>query len=71
MDVGGVTKLIKWKNEKADTKGKEPGRLQLCGVAGVAIKEPHEQNQVSLKIFGLVIIYQLLHEEKKEKIMPP
>lgn len=59
-----------WSNNKMrkpPPKVKSQVPLLLYGMAGVALKEPYLQNEVSLKIFGFVITNQVLHLERKEK----
>lgn len=36
-------------------------------MSGVALKEPYQQNEVSLKIFGFFIFNQVLYEEKENR----
>lgn len=59
-----------WSNNKMrkpPPKVKSQVPLLLYGMAGVTLKEPYLQNEVSLKIFGFVIANQVLHLERKEK----
>lgn len=59
-----------WSNNKmrkTPPKVKSQVPLLLYGMAGMTLKEPYLQNEVSLKIFCLVITNQVLHLEREEK----